>query len=239
MKRSAHGQVVSRVEEGHEGSEVRRGSSAWRAGHSTGCTPDWARENETGVIMEIAEIIGAAGATGGPTATSSSRTSAPVFNDDARVTVERLPQEPDRRRHQRRSSTCASRATRSATSAPTGATSRASTCPTASPAPLTPCASTPPPDEVEVEADVIITSSGTRPSSSRRCVNLIGIFARTADADGAVPRPAQGSSRRSPRSPIYGAHGDDGRGRSRRRAALQVTFADFADAASKEQARER
>ena len=34
---------------------------------SFGCTPEWARENETGIIMEIAEIIGRRGRGGGGT----------------------------------------------------------------------------------------------------------------------------------------------------------------------------
>jgi hypothetical protein len=56
-----------------------------------GCVPDWAKENETGLIMEIAEIVTFAGGEESGTASSILRsdvvTDGSVFNDDAVVTV--------------------------------------------------------------------------------------------------------------------------------------------------------
>jgi hypothetical protein len=56
-----------------------------------GCVPDWARENETGLIMEIAGIQGtaggAAGGTPGAILLSDVVTDGSAFNDDAVVTV--------------------------------------------------------------------------------------------------------------------------------------------------------
>jgi hypothetical protein len=57
----------------------------------TGCVPDWARENETGIIMEIAGITGFAGGeqggTEGDILMSDVVTDGAAFNDDAVVTV--------------------------------------------------------------------------------------------------------------------------------------------------------
>jgi hypothetical protein len=58
----------------------------------TGCVPDWARDNETGIIMEIAGITGfaggeAAGGTEGDILMSDVVTDGTAFNDDAVVLV--------------------------------------------------------------------------------------------------------------------------------------------------------
>lgn len=57
----------------------------------TGCVPDWARENETGLIMEIAGITGFAGGeqggTEGAILMSDVATGGTAFNDDAVVLV--------------------------------------------------------------------------------------------------------------------------------------------------------
>ncbi len=56
-----------------------------------GCVPDWARNNETGIIMEIAGITGFAGGQNGGTEGailfSDVRTGGTAFNDDAVVLV--------------------------------------------------------------------------------------------------------------------------------------------------------
>ena len=61
------------------------------AASMTGCVPDWARENETGIIMEIASIQGFAGGAEGGTASailmSDVSTGGSAFNDDAVVLV--------------------------------------------------------------------------------------------------------------------------------------------------------
>jgi hypothetical protein len=57
----------------------------------TGCVPDWARDNETGIIMEIAGITGFAGGEAGGTEgailMSDVVTNGTAFNDDAVVLV--------------------------------------------------------------------------------------------------------------------------------------------------------
>jgi hypothetical protein len=57
---------------------------------ASGCTPDWARQNETGFILEIASISGttASGSSGqGGEIRSDVLTGGSVFNDDATVAV--------------------------------------------------------------------------------------------------------------------------------------------------------
>jgi len=57
---------------------------------SFGCTPEWARENETGIIMEIAGIQGVAGGEGeeeGFVLFSDVSTGGSIINDDALVLV--------------------------------------------------------------------------------------------------------------------------------------------------------
>ena len=105
------------------------------AASMAGCVPDWARENETGLIMEIAEHHGRSRAArpAGPGAILFSDVEPGIFNDDAVVTVNVYRKNPHRGGDERRWSTSGSRATRSGTSAPTATTSKASTCPTGSP----------------------------------------------------------------------------------------------------------
>jgi hypothetical protein len=61
------------------------------AASMTGCVPDWARENETGIIMEIANIVTFAGGEGtgteGSILMSDVVTDGSAFNDDAVVSV--------------------------------------------------------------------------------------------------------------------------------------------------------
>ncbi len=57
------------------------------AASMTGCVPDWARENETGLLMEIAGITGQSGAPGIEDGDILMSDVTPVFNDDAVVTV--------------------------------------------------------------------------------------------------------------------------------------------------------
>ena len=52
-----------------------------------GCVPDWARENETGILMEIAGIEGRPGVEGIDDGSILMSDVTPVFNDDALVTV--------------------------------------------------------------------------------------------------------------------------------------------------------
>ena len=52
-----------------------------------GCVPDWARENETGILMEIAGIEGRPGVEGIDDGAILISDVTPVFNDDALVTV--------------------------------------------------------------------------------------------------------------------------------------------------------
>jgi len=52
-----------------------------------GCVPDWASENETGLIMEIAGITTSAGGEGGEDGPILLSDVSPDFNDDAIVTV--------------------------------------------------------------------------------------------------------------------------------------------------------
>lgn len=53
----------------------------------TGCVPEWARENETGIIMEVAGITGEPGAPGIEAGDILHSDVTPVFNDNAIVTV--------------------------------------------------------------------------------------------------------------------------------------------------------
>lgn len=54
----------------------------------TGCVPDWASENETGLLMDISDITTfAGGESGGTEGAVLMSDVVPVFNDDARVTV--------------------------------------------------------------------------------------------------------------------------------------------------------
>lgn len=53
----------------------------------TGCVPDWARDNETGIFMEIAGITGEPGVPGIEPGDVLHSDVTPVFNDDAIVTV--------------------------------------------------------------------------------------------------------------------------------------------------------
>ena len=53
----------------------------------TGCVPDWARENETGILMEVAGITGAPGVPGIEDGDILHSDVTPVFNDDAVVLV--------------------------------------------------------------------------------------------------------------------------------------------------------
>lgn len=53
-----------------------------------GCVPDWARQNQTGLFMEIAQIVGLRGGEAGGTAGSVLYSDVSEWiNDDARVTV--------------------------------------------------------------------------------------------------------------------------------------------------------
>lgn len=52
-----------------------------------GCVPDWARENETGLLMEISNISTTAGGQGGSEGVILLSDVSPDFNDDATVTV--------------------------------------------------------------------------------------------------------------------------------------------------------
>ena len=57
------------------------------AASMTACVPDWARENETGIIMEVAGITTFAGGQQGGTESDILMSDVlPVFNDDAVVT---------------------------------------------------------------------------------------------------------------------------------------------------------
>jgi hypothetical protein len=64
----------------------------------TGCVPDWARENETGLLMTISGITGFAGGetsgTEGDILLSDVSTEGSVFNDDAVVTVSLFRKNP-------------------------------------------------------------------------------------------------------------------------------------------------
>jgi hypothetical protein len=53
----------------------------------TSCVPDWASENETGLLMEIARITTSAGGQGGEDGDILLSDVSPDFNDDAIVTV--------------------------------------------------------------------------------------------------------------------------------------------------------
>jgi hypothetical protein len=57
------------------------------AASMTGCVPDWASENETGLLMEIASITGVSGGPGIPDGAILLSDVIPVFNDDALLTV--------------------------------------------------------------------------------------------------------------------------------------------------------
>jgi hypothetical protein len=61
------------------------------AASMTGCVPDWARDNETGIFMEIARITtfagGESGGTEGDILMSDVSTDGTAFNDDAAVLV--------------------------------------------------------------------------------------------------------------------------------------------------------
>ena len=59
------------------------GLAAWM----TACVPDWARDNQTGIIMEIAGITATAGGPGGATGPILMSDVSPDFNDDALVVV--------------------------------------------------------------------------------------------------------------------------------------------------------
>jgi hypothetical protein len=61
----------------------------------TGCVPDWARENETGLLMVIESVEGIAGGAAGGAAEPILRSDVdPDFNDDAIVTVSLFRKNP-------------------------------------------------------------------------------------------------------------------------------------------------
>ena len=62
---------------------------------SFGCTPDWARENETGLMMEVQDIVTFAGGESSGTEGEILNSDVnPVFNDDAVVTVQLFRKNP-------------------------------------------------------------------------------------------------------------------------------------------------
>jgi hypothetical protein len=63
------------------------------AAASFGCTPEWARQNETGLFMEIADIQATAG-TGGTGGEFLLSDVSPDFNDNAVVTVQAFRKNP-------------------------------------------------------------------------------------------------------------------------------------------------
>ena len=53
----------------------------------TGCVPDWARQNNTGLIMAVSRVVGSQGGAGGTPGDILLSDVNPDFNDDAIVTV--------------------------------------------------------------------------------------------------------------------------------------------------------
>jgi hypothetical protein len=60
----------------------------------TGCVPDWARENETGLLMTVADITGSPGATGQEDGDVLFSDVSQWINDDAVVTVSLFRKNP-------------------------------------------------------------------------------------------------------------------------------------------------
>jgi hypothetical protein len=62
-----------------------------------GCVPNWARENETGLLMTVADVTGIEGGEGGSGQEGAVLFSdvSSLFNDDARVTVQLFRKNPD------------------------------------------------------------------------------------------------------------------------------------------------
>ena len=60
---------------------------------TAGCVPDWARQNETGLLMEISEIVTLEGDEAEEGSILHSDV-VPVFNDDARLTVALFRKDP-------------------------------------------------------------------------------------------------------------------------------------------------
>ena len=64
------------------------------AASMAGCVPDWARENETGLLMAVSNVIGVAGGEGGTEASILLSDVSDTFNDDAVVTVSLFRKNP-------------------------------------------------------------------------------------------------------------------------------------------------
>ena len=194
----------------------------------TGCVPDWARENETGLIMEIAGIQAVAGGPTAGTAEPILRSDvSPDFNDDAIVLVNVYRKNP----------------TVEATSAlehvrlesysvryfrTDGHSVEGVDVPHRITGPLNSVRFHTPTETGEIEAEVAITIVRHQAKHEPPLASLIGVFGNPTGSEGAVIVPGQGLITTVAEITVYARQVTTGEPLSAT-GRLQVTFGDFAD----------
>jgi hypothetical protein len=196
----------------------------------TGCVPDWAQENETGLLMTIANITATAGAAGGGGAGEPILRSDvdPDFNDDAIVTVSLFRKNPT-----------------VAVATPLedvqlqsyevryfrtdGHSVEGLDVPHRITGPLNSVLVHAPTGTGESEADAVITIVRHQAKHEPPLSNLIGILGNSVGGEGSLIVPGQGLITTVAEITVYARQVTTGEA-LRATGRLQVTFGDFADA---------